>query len=379
LTGRPALGSAGEGAARLLPALAEVIAEHGISVLSERVYALRSAREEVLELRAKALSTKGLASDAPVTFLQGTPASGEAFGGVQLWGVTPRAGAGQRVELVERDGQVVGREWIGPDFRQLVLTSIHGMRSGAPPDAPEQARRMFERAGATLAARGYSFREVARTWIYFARLLDWYGDFNAVRNAYYTAAGLSKSAAAGSGSAFPASTGIQAQSASEECLMDVLAIDLGHAGRLAVRPVAESGRQGQASLYGSAFSRAMVIDWADCKIIHVSGTASIDQRGHSTHPGDAGAQFRDTLASIDALLEPEGAGLSNLCQGTLFAKSAAVAAICRDVARELGSPALPFVEVIADVCRPELLVEIEAVAIVRGAGGRPGAPRFSGP
>jgi enamine deaminase RidA (YjgF/YER057c/UK114 family) len=366
LTGRPALGSAGEAAARLFRALAEVIAEHGISVLSERVYALRSAREEVLARRAEALSAKGLASDAPVTFLQGTPASGEAFGGVQLWGVTPRAGAGQRVEVIRLDEQVLGREWIGPDFRQLVLGAIDGLGGGAP-DAPEQARRMFERASDALAARGYSFRDVARTWIYFARLLDWYGDFNAVRNAHYTAAGLPKSAA-GSVSAFPASTGIQAQSASEECLMDVLAIDPGRAGRIAVRPVSESGRQGQASAYGSAFSRAMVIDWAEYKIIHVSGTASIDHRGHSTHPGDAGAQLRDTLASIDALLQPEGAGLSNLCQGTLFAKSTAVAATCRDVARDLGSPALPFVEVIADVCRPELLVEIEAVAIVRGAG-----------
>ncbi len=360
MTGRPALGSAGQGAARLFSALADVLAEHGISVLSERVYALRSAREELLARRAEALSAKGLTSSTPVTFLQGTPASGEAFAGVQIWGVTPRAGAGQRVELIERDGQVLGSEWIGPDFCQLALSSIDGLGGDAPANAPEQARRLFERAGAALGARGYSFREVARTWIYFARLLDWYGDFNAVRNAHYAAAGVS---------AFPASTGIQAQSASEECLMDVLAIDPGSAGRLTVRPVAESGRQGQASAYGSAFSRAVVIDWTEYRIIHVSGTASIDHRGRSTHPGDAGAQLRDTLASIDALLQPEGGGLSNVCQGTLFAKSAAVAATCRDVARDLGSTALPFVEVIADVCRPELLVEIEAVAIVRGAAG----------
>jgi enamine deaminase RidA (YjgF/YER057c/UK114 family) len=376
------MGSAGDAASRLFHSVAEVIAEHGICVLSERVYALRSAREDVLQRRAEALSAKGLGRDTPVTFLQGTPASGEAFAGVQLWGVTPRAGAGQRVEDVERDGQIRGREWIGPDFRQLVLASIDGLggrEEVVPPQAPEQARRMFARASAALAARGYSFRGVARTWIYFSRLLDWYGDFNAVRNAHYAAAGLSTTAEPGMASAFPASTGIQAQSASEECLMDVLAIDPGHAGRIEVRPVAQSGRQGQAAAYGSAFSRAMVIDWKEYRTIHVSGTASIDPEGRSTCPGDAGAQFRETLVNIEALLEPEGAGLSNLCQGTLFAKSAAVAATCRDVARDLALPALPFVEVIADVCRPELLVEIEAVAIVRGEGDRKRAPAFSGP
>lgn len=378
------MGSAGDAVSELFQAVAAVIAEHGISVLSERVYALRSAREGVLQRRAEALAARGIGREAPVTFLEGTPASGQAFGGVQLWGVTPRAGAGQRVEAVEWDGQVRGREWLGPDFRQLVLSSIDGAGDGARegavlPDAPEQARRMFERASAALAARGYSFRGVARTWIYFSRLLDWYGDFNAVRNAHYAAEGFSTTAAPGHASAFPASTGIQARSASEECLMDLLAIDPGHAGRLEARPVARSGRQGQAAAYGSAFSRAVVIDWKEYRIVHISGTASIDPEGRSTYPGDAGAQFRETMASINALLEPEGAGLSNICQGTLFAKSAAVAATCRDMARDLGLPALPFVEVIADVCRPELLVEVEAVAIVRGEEAHRRAPVLSGP
>ena len=70
------------------------------------------------------------------------------------------------------------------------------------------------------------------------------------------------------------------------------------------------------------------------------------------------------MISIAALLEQEGATLANICQGTLFAKSAGVAATCREVARELGLTAMPLIEVVADVCRPELLVEIEAVAIV---------------
>jgi enamine deaminase RidA (YjgF/YER057c/UK114 family) len=70
------------------------------------------------------------------------------------------------------------------------------------------------------------------------------------------------------------------------------------------------------------------------------------------------------VVNIAALLEAEGAKLSDICQGTLFAKSAAVAAACREEAGRLGLPAMPFVEVVADVCRPELLVEIEAVASV---------------
>jgi enamine deaminase RidA (YjgF/YER057c/UK114 family) len=363
-------------------ALAGFIAEHGISVLSERVYALCSAREDVLRRREEALSANGVGDVAPVTFLEGTPASGREFGGVQLWGVTPRAGAGQRIETLEQGGNLAGREWLGRDFRYLVLSSLHGLGDSGPqgivaPDAPEQARRMFERASAALASRGYSFRQVARTWIYFSRLLEWYGEFNAVRNAHYAAAGLSTQVAGDPPRAFPASTGIQARSAAEECLMDLLAVDAGRA--VEVRPVQQSGRQGRAIAYGSAFSRAMVLDWKEYRTVHISGTASIDPEGRSTHPGDAAAQFRDTLVSIAALLEPEGATLSDICQGTLFAKSPAVADTCREVARELALPPIPFVELIADVCRPELLVEIEAIAVVPGERRPENAPALSGP
>ena len=82
------------------------------------------------------------------------------------------------------------------------------------------------------------------------------------------------------------------------------------------------------------------------------------------HPGDASAQYCGTLLSIAALLEQEGASLSAIAQGTLFAKTAAAARACRDASRRLCMPELPLVEVVADVCRPELLVEVEAVAIV---------------
>jgi enamine deaminase RidA (YjgF/YER057c/UK114 family) len=371
LTGLPAADKPGANVvSEVFEALAGFVAEQRISVMLEKVYALRQSREEILQQRMKALLREGLETNVPVTFLQGTPASGEAFGGVQLWGVTPRPGAGERIEAVEWPGQIRGREWIGHDFRQLVVASIDGLAEveshGAlrRDSAPDQARRMLERATAALSARGYSFRQVARTWIYLSRVLDWYSDFNAVRNAHFAAAGLPTNAAADGLSVFPASTGIQAYSDAEECVMDLLAIDAGTAGNFTVRPILRSGRQEEAFSYGSAFSRAMVIDWTDYKTIHISGTASIDAQGHSTHRGDAAAQFRETMINIAALLEQEGATLSNICQGTLFAKSAEVAATCRDLARELDLTAMPLIGVVADVCRPELLVEIEAVAIV---------------
>jgi enamine deaminase RidA (YjgF/YER057c/UK114 family) len=349
-----------EAASDLFNAVAGVLAANQISVLRERIFGRSRARQEVLERRATALSRVGIEADWPVTAVEGQPASGSELGGVQIWGVTPRAGGGARIETVEWQGRKVGREWIGPGFRQLVLSSIEGDANAGGDAAPEQARLMFEAASAVLAARGYGFRHVARTWIYLADIVDWYGEFNRVRNAHYARAGLSPAGEA----VFPASTGIEGRHVREACLMDLLAVDAQPASGLVVRPVLRSERQGEASAYGSAFARAMVFERGGRKIIEVSGTASIDADGRSAHPGDASAQYCGTLLSIAALLEQEGASLSAIAQGTLFAKTAAVARACQDVSRRLSLPGLPLIEVVADVCRPELLVEVEAVAIV---------------
>ena len=366
-TGGSALG-AGTAAAPVFEALAQVLARERIAVLQEKVYALRSAYASVRQARQGALALAGLDGDWPVTFLEGTPASGAGFAGVQLWGVT--VGERQRVETVVWRIGPIGREWSGPDFRALVLAGVGAGSAGdvrAAP-APEQARRTFEAVSAVLGERGYSYDQVARTWIYLSHILDCYGAFNLVRNAHHAAAGLSAPGRA----FFPASTGIQARHDREECLMDVLAIDARAGGGLRVRPIMRSERQGQAFSYGSAFARAVVIERDGRKVVHVSGTASIDAEGQSTHPGDAAAQCRETLLSIAALLEPEGATLADIAQATLFTKTDAVARTCQGVVQGLGLQALPFVQIIADVCRPELLVEIEAVALLPSAS--PTAP-----
>jgi enamine deaminase RidA (YjgF/YER057c/UK114 family) len=341
---------------------ARELATHDIVPLYEKIYAVRHSHEAILEERRLALSACGIVSDWPLTLLEGTPASGRDFGGVQLWGVTPKPGSGQRVETVAVNGRTVGREWIGPDFRELVLLAVDGDVPGNPEAnaATDQARRMFETSSAVLAARGYAFGQVVRTWIYLSRILDWYGDFNRVRTAHYAAAGLAMEADA----VFPASTGIQARRDREECLMDLVALQASAGSDVSVRPVLESERQGRPFAYGSAFARAMVIEHGPQKTIHVSGTASIDATGVSKHEGDAAAQFEETLLGIATVLEREGATLAHIGQGTLFVKTPAVAATCRDVSRRLQLPELPLLEIVADVCRPELLLEIEAVALV---------------
>ena len=96
----------------------------------------------------------------------------------------------------------------------------------------------------------------------------------------------------------------------------------------------------------------------------ISGTASINTAGLSTHIGDPEHQCIDTLLSIAALLEEQGGGLENIVSATLFCKDTAAWEAWERTTRLLQVPTIPKVVVIADVCRDDLLVEMEAVAVI---------------
>ncbi len=126
-------------------------------------------------------------------------------------------------------------------------------------------------------------------------------------------------------------------------------------------------RQKDAFAYGSAFSRGAAVRMPGATWISFSGTAAIDEAGVSCHPGDFRAQMHMTLDVVEALIAQEGATLADICNATLFLKHAGSAAECRRVLRERGLEGLPGVPVVADVCRDDLLFEMDGTAaVVRG-------------
>ena len=119
----------------------------------------------------------------------------------------------------------------------------------------------------------------------------------------------------------------------------------------------------------SSFSRGMRIDLNGVTILLISGTASIDERGNSVHIGDIRAQMQRTFQNLAGLLASEGASWHDIVRTTCYLRD-----IDRDYEAfneertkyftELGLNPLPASTCIqAHLCRPELLVEIEAIAM----------------
>jgi enamine deaminase RidA (YjgF/YER057c/UK114 family) len=123
--------------------------------------------------------------------------------------------------------------------------------------------------------------------------------------------------------------------------------------------------------YKSSFSRGLRIDLNGLRILLISGTASIDEKGVSVHIGDFDAQLRRTYHNITGLLESEGATWKDIVKTTCYLRD-----IDRDYAafnegrtqffKEQGlNPYPASVGIQAHLCRPELLIEIEAIAMFR--------------
>ncbi len=113
------------------------------------------------------------------------------------------------------------------------------------------------------------------------------------------------------------------------------------------------------------FSRACVLNESAGTNLFVSGTASIV--GHETiHQGDVGAQTRETMANINALLDeanrvvgPARYSLEGLKFKVYVRQPSDLRAIEGALSGSLR-PSTPIVYLQADVCREDLLVEIEA-------------------
>lgn len=231
------------------------------------------------------------------------------------------------------------------------------------------AKRAYADVFAQLAALGRP--PILRLWNYLPRIndessgLERYRQFNIGRQEAFVEAG--EDAFAGSPAA--CALGKAAGTLSIRFL----------AGRTRVLPL-ENPRQVPAWRYSRrygpkapTFSRAVLADAGGGRVaLLVSGTASIV--GEDTvHLGDVRAQTDETFANLQALIDTAHArtgarfALDGLALTVYVRHPADLAAVRERVAAHAPRAAAGAVWLQADICRSELLVEIEAHAFAPGA------------
>jgi len=290
-------------------------------------------------------------------------------------------------------GQGRGEVQIERISEELVIARHHGIAwvhcTKTAPDADnrpvyDRSRDVLEAVCRLFGSVKVRFDQVIRTWFYLGGIVDndgplqRYKELNRARTDFFRDIHFlnGRTPAGHSGQVYPASTGIG--TAGRGIVLSAIALV---SDRSDIRAVPlENPRQTAAYDYAAShspqspkFSRAMALTCGTYTTIFISGTASITH-SQTRHPGDVVKQTEETLENIAALIAEEnlarhglpglGTSLGSLGFARVYIKRpedyAAVRTTCE---RHLGT--LPTIYAIADICRPELLVEIEGVAFSR--------------
>jgi len=322
--------------------MGEAVREREAHIISQEIFGISDKSGAVMRALEGAVGGMTI----PLTWLEDGHAA-------NLYGTHLHAVSGIKVERLELGGRVIGSVFEDDAARYCHLGGLlprHAQRSRS-----EQAAEIFEQIEEVLQTAGMGFNHVLRTWFYNDRILDWYGDFNGVRDRFFHKKRVYEGL-------LPASTGVGGRNCAGTALVN---------GLLAVKAKGDGVRafevpsplQSAAVEYGSSFSRAVELDLPDHRRLYVSGTASIDASGKTVHVGDPEAQVALTMNVVHAILKSRGMDWTDVTRALAYFKHAEHAPIFERVRTRKNVPPFPAVIVQNDICRDELLFEIEVDAI----------------
>lgn len=299
----------------------------------------------------------------------------------------PCDGRGLAIEAWAISTQTAKVDYLGP---HLVTVTHDGLRwihasSGSLQQkgttAYGQSMEAFEGMNATLAKAGASFKDVARTWLYQGHITEMEGDteryreLNRARTDFFDRNPFDVRPLASSNDhvIYPASTGIGTLGHGLMTTCLALQTDRPDVRMLSLENPLQTSAFSYPKSYSiksPKFSRAMAMRIGDHVTTWISGTASIVDSA-TVHLGDVAKQTEQTLTNIERLIDAAnferlgwsdaGAMLDDLAKVRVYVKHPEDYETCRAVCeRRLGR--IPAIYAQADVCRPDLLVEIEGVA-----------------
>ena len=345
-------------------ALAALLAAEQASFrdLANETLFLRDVQHElslVLDVRARIIADLGQSACAPLpAFIQQAPVDEGASFGLSAWAVVPRHRDAWSVRDVRavpsctcegcaRSGARLVR--LG-DQVSLHTSNIYGVGG----DAFEQAWDMFCAAERLLEQCGMGFRDVVRTWIHLRDIDRDYDALNQARREFYRHRGIEQT---------PASSGVQGIPFPDTHDFSITLHAVKSPRPLDVTPMSTPFLN-EAWSYGADFSRGLRLAEANKVTLYVSGTASIDEAGRTVHVGNFAAQVDRMLDNIASLLAQQGATFENLVSGVTYLRNPSDAPLLRSMCHQRGFDGFPCALVEASLCRPDLLCEAEAVAML---------------
>jgi len=235
-------------------------------------------------------------------------------------------------------------------------------------DSEHQMRDLFDAWRCELKPMDMTIADNGiRTWIFVRDVDVNYHGVVEGRRKYFSRIGLTPR------THFLASTGIEGRHALPEVLVQMDGYTVRGLQPGQVQYLYAKDHLNPTYEYGVTFERGTAVTYGDRRHVFISGTASIDDKGRVVHEGDVRLQTLRMLENIRALLAEAGCTLADIAMAIVYLRDTADADAVRSLlAAEL--PALSYVLVLAPVCRPKWLVEMECIAVKEVS--KPELPNF---
>jgi len=279
----------------------------------------------------KVLSSAASALGCPVSIVQQPPLDGSK---IAAWGYWTE-----------------GCE-LNPVYSHKIVCSLVSSSEGSL----AQTEDIFAQYDSLLAGYGQSVASnCIRTWLFVRDVDVNYSGVVRGRKTYFDTVGLTAD------THYIASTGIQGCTSDFQhlVLMDAYSVSGLLPGQM--RFLYAPSHLNPTYEYGVTFERGVMVDYGDRRHLFISGTASIDNKGQILHEGDIVRQCERMVENISALLEEGEASLEDISVAILYLRDIGdYTVVLRLFAKRW--PYLDPMIVLAPVCRPGWLVEMECIA-----------------
>lgn len=226
-------------------------------------------------------------------------------------------------------------------------------------DSAHQTTALLEEYEASLRRVGCDLPDhCVRTWFFVQNVDVNYAGVVTGRRENFLGIGLNEH------THYIASTGIEGRSADPKALVRMDAYAVAELKPEQQQYLFARTHLNPTSEYGVTFERGVKVKYGDRSHLYISGTASIDNKGQVVHVGDIRRQTERMWENVEMLLNEGNASFDDVAQMFVYLRDVADYEVVERLFEE-RFPMVPKVIVLAPVCRPAWLIEMECMAVVR--------------
>lgn len=220
-----------------------------------------------------------------------------------------------------------------------------------------QMRLLFNDYVMQLLENGCSLaNNCIRTWLYVQNVDVNYAGVVKARNEVFATQNLTDK------THFIASTGIAGRHANPKVLVQMDAYALDGIKQEQIHYLYAPTHLNPTYEYGVSFERGTYVDYGDRRQVFISGTASINNKGEIVHPGDIRKQTLRMWENVETLLKEAECTYEHVGHLLVYLRDISDYTVVEEMFEE-RFPDTPKVYLLAPVCRPGWLIEMECMAV----------------